>query len=146
MNSIDLEQIKDTAEEYYRKGEFYCSEAIVKAIKDAFELDFSDDVIKMASGFPVGIGGSGCTCGAVSGGVMALGMVFGRKEGNDPKVKKAMELSAELHDRFREKRKFVCCKILTKGMELGTADHKKQCVEITGEVAKITAEIILREM
>lgn len=146
MKNVDLEQIKDTAEEYYRKGEFYCSEAIVKAIKDAFELDFSDDVIKMASGFPIGIGGSGCTCGAVSGGVMALGMVFGRKEGSDPKVKKAMELSAELHDRFREKRKFVCCKILTKGMELGTPNHKKQCVEITGEVAKITAEIILREM
>ena len=33
----------------------------------------------MASGFPVGIGGSGCTCGAIAGGIMALGMVFGRK-------------------------------------------------------------------
>lgn len=146
MKNVDIEKVKDMAEEYYRDGSFYCSEAIVKTIKDTFDLDFSDEVIKMASGFPVGIGGSGCTCGAVSGGVMALGMVFGRAEGNDPKVAKAMELSAELHNRFRDKRKFVCCKILTKGMDKGKKEHKDQCVAITGEVAEIVADILNREM
>jgi C_GCAxxG_C_C family probable redox protein len=69
---IDLEKIKLTAEEYYRSGDFYCSEAIVKTIKDAFCLPVSDDVITMASGFPVGIGGAGCTCGAVTDHVIGL--------------------------------------------------------------------------
>ncbi|MGL4742517.1 MAG: C-GCAxxG-C-C family protein [Sarcina sp.] len=146
MNNVDLIKVRDRAEKYYRDGEFYCSEAVVKTIKDTFDLDFSDEIIKMASGFPVGIGGSGCTCGAVSGGVMALGMVFGRSEVNDPKVAKAMKLSAELHERFREKRKFVCCKILTKGMDFGKAEHKEQCITITGEVAEIVADIIAREL
>jgi C_GCAxxG_C_C family probable redox protein len=42
----------------------------------------------MASGFPVGIGGSGCTCGAIAGGVMAIGMFFGRTSPKDQKVNK----------------------------------------------------------
>lgn len=146
MKNIDLNKVRETAEEYYRRGEYYCSEAVVKTIKDTFELDFSDDVIKMASGFPVGIGGSGCTCGAVSGGVMALGMVFGRSDAKDPKVMKTMKLSAELHERFRQKRKFVCCKILTKGMDFGKKEHLEQCIAITGEVAEIVADIIAREL
>ncbi|MCE5190569.1 MAG: C-GCAxxG-C-C family protein [Actinomycetia bacterium] len=33
------------------------------------------EAIKLASGFPVGIGTGGCTCGALSGGVMVLGLV-----------------------------------------------------------------------
>lgn len=146
MQKVDINKVKEIAENYYRNGDFYCSEAIVKTIKDAFELDFSDEAIKLASGFPVGIGGSGCTCGAVSGGVMALGMVFGRSEGKDPRVQKTMQLSAELHERFREKRKFVCCKILTKGMDFGKKEHLEQCIAITGEVAEIVADIINREI
>ena len=146
MKNVDLNKVRETAEEYYRRGDFYCSEAVVKTIKDTFELDFSDEVIKLASGFPVGIGGSGCTCGAVSGGVMALGMVFGRSDAQDPKVMNTMKLSAELHERFREKRKFVCCKILTKGMDFGKKEHLEQCITITGEVAEIVADIIAREL
>lgn len=57
-SNIDVQVIKKKAEEYYRCGEFYCSEAIVKTIKDEFELELPDQVIAMASGFPVGIGGS----------------------------------------------------------------------------------------
>ncbi|HAR49216.1 MAG TPA: hypothetical protein DCR81_03785, partial [Smithella sp.] len=109
---VDLEKIRLTAEEYYRSGDFYCSEAIVKTIKDAFSLSVSDDVIAMASGFPVGIGKAGCTCGAVSGGVIALGMVFGRTAPKDKKVDKAMKLSRELHDIFKKRHKCLCCRTL----------------------------------
>lgn len=144
--AIDLEAVRTTAENYYRNGDFYCSEAIVKAIKDAFELDFSDDVIKLASGFPVGIGGSGCTCGAIAGGVMALGMVFGRSVAKDSTVNKTMQLSKELHDLFKDAHKSTCCRSLTKGMTLGSDTHMKQCIGLTGEVAEQTAKIILREI
>ena len=67
---VNTTAIRETAENYYRSGDFYCSEAIVKAIKDAFALPLPDSAIAMASGFPVGMGGAGCTCGAVAGGVM----------------------------------------------------------------------------
>ncbi|AZV56535.1 C-GCAxxG-C-C family protein [Clostridium sp. AWRP] len=147
MNKIiDLHKIKTTAENYYRNGDFYCSESIVKTIKDEFNLPVSDDIIKMASGFPVGIGGSGCTCGAVTGGIMAIGLFFGRCEPKDERVNKAMALSKELHDIFKDKHKCLCCRVLTKDMTLGSEEHMKQCIYFTGEVAEESAKIIAREL
>jgi C_GCAxxG_C_C family probable redox protein len=144
--AINLEKIRTTAESYYRNGDFYCSEAIVKTIKDEFGLPVTDDVIMMASGFPVGMGGSGCTCGAVVGGIMAIGLFFGRTQAKDTKVTKTMELANELHNIFRERHKNLCCRILTKGMTLGSAEHMEQCISFTGEVAEEAAKIIAREL
>jgi len=143
---IDLQRIEKKAGDYYRRGDYYCSEAIVKTIKDEFELPLPDDVIAMASGFPVGIGGAGCTCGAINGGVLALGMFFGRKTAGDPCVNKVMALAKELQDTFKKRHKSTCCRVLTKGMELGSEDHMKQCIALTGEVAAETARLILREL
>ncbi|MCF8017875.1 MAG: C-GCAxxG-C-C family protein [Vallitaleaceae bacterium] len=146
MNTqIDLDKIRTTAENYYRNGDFYCSEAIVKTIKDEFQLSVSDDIIAAASGFPVGMGNSGCSCGAVVGGIMTLGLVFGRTEAKDKKVVKTMKLANELHETFRKKHKTLCCRVLTKGMRLGSRKHMDQCISFTGEVAEEVAKIIVRE-
>lgn len=145
-SDIDINKIRETAENYYRNGDFFCSEAIVKTIKDEFKLPISDEIVAAASGFPIGIGGSGCTCGAVSGGVMALGLVFGRQVAKDPKVRKTMELTKELHEKFRNNHKSLCCRILTKGLDMGAGEHKKQCISFTGEVAEEVAKIIVREL
>lgn len=139
---VDLERIRKIAEDYYRNGDFYCSEAVVKTIIDEFQIDVSEDVIKMASGFPVGMGGMGCTCGALTGGVMAIGLVYGRSQGKDPKVNKAMELSAKLYQIFCERHKVSCCKVLTRGMEKGSPEHMQQCIAFTGEMAYEAAKII----
>ena len=139
---VDLERIRKIAEDYYRNGDFYCSEAVVKTIIDEFQIDVSEDVIKMASGFPVGMGGMGCTCGALTGGVMAIGLVSGRSQGKDPKVNKAMELSAKLYQTFCERHKVSCCKVLTRGMEKGSPEHMEQCIAFTGEMAYEAAKII----
>lgn len=145
-NIIDLNIIRNTAENYYRNGDFYCSEAIVKTIKDEFDLPVSDEILKVASGFPVGMGGSGCSCGAVVGGIMVIGMFFGRTQPKDDKVNKAMALSKELHDIFRDRHKYLCCRGLTQGMTLGSPEHMEQCISFTGEVAEETAKILVREL
>ena len=139
---VDLEKIRKIAEDYYRNGDFYCSEAVVKTIIDEFQIDVSEDVIKMASGFPVGMGGMGCTCGALTGGVMAIGLVYGRSQGKDPKVNKAMELSAKLYQIFCERHKVSCCKVLIRGMEKCSPEHMEQCIAFTGEMAYEAAKII----
>ena len=141
-----ISSIRKKAEEYYRNGDFYCSEAIVKAIKDGFKLSVPDVVIAMASGFPVGMGGSGCTCGAVAGGVMAIGMLFGRTQPKDDKVAKTMELAKELHDIFKSRHQMLCCRGLTQDMELGSPEHMKQCIAFTGEVAEEVVKIAIREL
>jgi C_GCAxxG_C_C family probable redox protein len=143
--SIDLEKIKSTAEEYYRSGDFFCSEAIVKTIKDAFQLPVPDAIIAGASGFPVGFGGAGCTCGAVTGGIMSLGLAFGRTVPKDRRVDRVMKLSRELHDIFKKRHKHLCCRKLTKYMIMGSSGQMKHCIAFTGEMAQETARIIVRE-
>ena len=52
---------------------------------DNFELDVPYETIRMASGMAIGVGKSGCICGALNGGVLAIGMFFGRSEQKGPK-------------------------------------------------------------
>ena len=130
------------AEQLYQDGLFYCSEAVVKAVLEGFGKDVPHHVLAMSSGFPVGIGGAECTCGAISGGVMSIGYFFGRSRGGSPEVAQSMQLSKELYDRFIRRNRCSCCKALTKNMTKGSAEHMKQCVRFTGEVARDCVEII----
>lgn len=137
--------IRATAEGYYRSGQFFCSEAIVKAVNDGFSLGYPESVIRLASGLPIGIGGAGCSCGAVTGGVIALGMVFGRDRPHDPRVDRCLGLARELHTFFIKKHGCICCRTLTLGLRLKSAEHMRQCVAFTGDVAEEVARMILRE-
>ena len=149
-NEISPSAIGKAAEELYAGG-FYCCEAVMSAIRDGFGLDLPDSIIEMSSGMAVGVGRSGCMCGAANGGVMALGMFFGRHEQNgpkDPHSVKVMELTHELHDWFRDNngKHALCCRVLTRGMDMASGEHKAQCIHFTGLCARKTAEIICREM
>ena len=142
---VNLQKVYDDAGELFRKGDFFCSEAVVATMRETFDKNMPIEIISTASGFPVGVGRQKCMCGAISGGVIALGYFFGRTEGGDPKVNKTLALTAELHNIFKEKNKVACCSILTKGMDMASGEHKEQCIRFTSEMAKETAKIIARE-
>ena len=65
-----LEKVKEEAEGYFERGEFFCSEAVVQTINNLLGNPYDNNIVKIASGFPIGMGKSGCLCGAVSGGQM----------------------------------------------------------------------------
>jgi len=147
---VSVKKIITDAENNFRNG-FFCCEALVAAIRDNFELDVPDQVIAMASGMAVGAGKSGCMCGAVNGGILALGLIFGRTQQGgpqDPKVVKCMALTHELHEWFRENngKNSVCCRVLTREFDMGKGEHKEQCIRYTGLCAGKVAEIIIREL
>ena len=56
--NVDLEKLQKDAVDIFNQG-FACSESVIYAIKENFELDMSDDAIAMSSGFPWGLGGGG---------------------------------------------------------------------------------------
>lgn len=147
---ISVAKVQHDAEELYRGG-YFCCEALVAAVRNNFELDVPEEVIAMASGMAVGAGRSGCMCGALNGGILALGLFFGRTEQNgpkDPKVNKCMELTNELHTWFKANngKNSVCCRVLTKEFDMGKGEHKEQCIYFTGLCAKKVAEIVVREL
>ncbi|MEM3193541.1 MAG: C-GCAxxG-C-C family protein, partial [Candidatus Bathyarchaeia archaeon] len=56
-----------------------CPQAVLRSIRETFNLEKMDIVIKSAHALAGGLGLSGeGTCGALSGGVLALGYFFGR--------------------------------------------------------------------
>jgi len=142
-----VNQVKNEAEGYFQRGEFFCSEAIVRAINNFLGKPYEDDIVKMASGFPIGIGKSGCLCGAVSGGIMALGMVYGRNYGE--KMDDAMfPISAGLHDYIKEEYGSTCCRVMTRqwaGDKFQSPERKMHCVEITGKVAEWVADKLIED-
>jgi len=146
---ISIKQVQADAEELFRIGGFYCSEAIVSSVRKNIDPDMPPELIAAASGFPVGVGRSKCMCGAVSGAVLCLGYFFGRTQPTsptDPKSQTCMELAHELQESFRQNHKGVlCCHVHVQGMDMASGEHKAQCVAFTGEMAAKTAEIIARE-
>jgi C_GCAxxG_C_C family probable redox protein len=144
--TADLQKLREKAESYYMAGDFCCSETVLKVIFEDFDTELPENIVSLASAFRSGVGGSGCICGALVGGAMALGMFFGRGTAKEEdNVKKAMELSNELHNLFKKKHKVPCCRVLTKGVTRGSPEQKQQCARFVGDVAEETAKIIIRE-
>lgn len=145
--STYAERLKEQSMEYFEKGELFCSEAVVKTINDALGKPYGDDVVKLASGFPIGLGKAQCLCGAVSGGEMALGMVYGRNHGEamNPQM---FEKSKALHDYIKTEYKSTCCRVITKewaGDNFMSKERKAHCVKITGDVTQWIAEELLKD-
>jgi C_GCAxxG_C_C family probable redox protein len=76
----------------YEEVSISCSQGPLCALQEEFNLGGGEDVIKAATFMP-GLASRKETCGAVIGGLMALGLVFGRDRVNnpDPNTPEAME-------------------------------------------------------
>ena len=78
------------------------------------ELGVKSDLIPgIALGFGGGLGRRGLVCGALSGGVMAIGLRYGRMEETDAKDK-AYALVLELCHRFERQHGSALCRDLTR--------------------------------
>lgn len=117
------------AEVLYRSGKYHCAEAVLEAIRKHFSPQTPQSIVATVSGFGGG-SGSGCICGAVSGGTVALGLVL-----QDKKV--IAHLTRELHTWFKEKYGVTCCKTICH-------THKGACPMLTGEVTGKIAEMLGR--
>ena len=141
VTEISPREVQRKAEKCFKDG-YYCCEALVSTIRDEFKLDVPKEVVAMASGMAVGAGKSGCACGAFNGGILALGMFFGRTEQDgptNPKSIKCMELTHELHDWFKKAngKNAICWQSSYKGIQYGTGRtqrtvhlfHRTLCME-----------------
>lgn len=124
------------AGEYFNNG-YSCSESMIKWAID--EGLVSEDILPLATPFSGGMG-VGCLCGAVAGAQMILGAQFGRenKAGNENIARKKAQ---ELMQRFMEKHKATCCRVLTRGMEFSGPNRKAHCTNMVDDCQKIVEEL-----
>ncbi|MEL7646820.1 MAG: C-GCAxxG-C-C family protein [Sedimentibacter sp.] len=142
-----LDRVREDAENLFKSGTYYCSEAVLQTINELLGKPYDESVVKLAGGFPIGMGRTGCLCGAVSGGQMALGMVYGRIEG-EPMQEKMFEISAKLHNYIRDEYKSTCCRVITKewqGDGFKSPERKQHCYTITGKVASWVANELIED-
>lgn len=142
-----LDRVQADAEELFRSGTFFCSESVVQTINELLGNPYGENIVKLASGFPIGMGKSGCLCGAVSGGQMALGMVYGRVKG-ETMDEKMFEKAKCLHDYIKNEYKSTCCRVITKewsGDDFKSQGRKNHCITITGKVARWVANELIED-
>ena len=123
-----VEKTAKEAEELYRSGTMQCAEAVLAAVMRNFRPEAGEGVIRLAAGFGGG-SGVGCICGAVAGGTMAFGLLYGEERN---RVKR---LTKDLHRWFVGKYGASCCRVIMK-------EHGKICYELTGKVAAKVAELL----
>jgi C_GCAxxG_C_C family probable redox protein len=139
MKKKEIEQETFT---YFHSG-FNCAESIMKTFVELYNREPDPCITKFASGFGGGIGGSHCeTCGALTGGIIALGWLFGRKDPRDDK-QKVYSLSAEFRNQFLKTFSSTNCQNILDMME--KQDIKLDCKKLTAEAAGILYEILQKE-
>ena len=128
------------AAEYFNNG-YSCSESMIKWAID--EGLVSEDLLAVATPFSGGMG-AGCLCGAIAGAQMIIGAQFGRdnKSGND---NTARIKAKELIQKFLETHKATCCRVLTKGLDMGSPERKAHCTNMVDDCENIIKELLNSE-
>jgi len=140
-----LDRIAARAENLFRSKQFMCAEAVLLAVTKGLGQDLpTATAIALAAPFSDGMGGSGCTCGALSGGVMSIGFCLGGGEAQGRR-EKSRRASRELHRRFTSAYRSACCRVLTKEIREDPKRHFNQCAAITGATARMTARLLLEK-
>src|SRR5512136_2619153 len=118
------EQAPQRSRELFQSG-FFCAESVLLAIAESQDIR-SDLIPRIATGFCSGISRTGGMCGAVSGGLMGIGLVAGRNspaESLDP----AYTLAQRFISAFEEQYGSVNCRQLT-GCDLATESGQRYFV------------------
>jgi len=131
---------------------YNCAQAVLFSFSNDLDID-KNTALKIACGFGFGIGRRQEACGAIAGGVIAIGAKYGRGETDE---KTSAELTYEktriLLDKFRSKHGTCNCLELLKGCNLmtdkGKQYYKKHnlketvCQECVKSVVHILDEIL----
>src|ERR1700690_2147484 len=101
----------ETALELFRQR-FNCSQSMVASFASELALDTAV-ALKVACGFGGGFAGLGGPCGAVTGGLMVIGLKYGKDKPDDEAAKeKTYGLVREFVHRFEQRHGTILCRQL----------------------------------
>ena len=135
-------------QELFASG-FFCAESVLKAV--AMENGADADILPaIATGFCGGMSRHAEMCGAVTGGIMGLGLVFGRNTVQNS-TQGCYKAVTEFLKSFKDLHGSLNCKDLI-GYDLGVAEELEQfgkenpgfekCIRFSMDAASMVQEII----
>ncbi len=120
-----MNTLAETAVAKFLEG-YNCSQAVLFACHGRLNMD-SNTALKVSCGFGGGMGRCQEVCGALTSGIMALGLRYGRGEGDDLiRTQETYVKTQELIATFKAKQGALCCKDLLEGCDLRTEQGQKQ--------------------
>jgi C_GCAxxG_C_C family probable redox protein len=108
--------------DYYRLQEYHCSEATIRAVSETLNVDLSDEILKVASGFRGGGGGYKERCGVLEAGIILISYLYGRTRPEEDAFSYSY-LIRMLHDRFLKELGSYNCRVLRSFSQCHTDDH-----------------------
>jgi len=142
-----MPNINQKGKELFSSG-LYCAESVLKVIADEENID-SPLIPGIATGFCSGMSRTCNMCGALTGGILALNMVFGRNS-SEESVEENYKAVQSLINMFENEFGTTNCQELL-GCDLGSEKGQEEfnennlhlkCREYTGKVAELAHEII----
>ncbi|MBF0176037.1 MAG: C_GCAxxG_C_C family protein [Magnetococcales bacterium] len=141
-----IREIGLLAKKYYSDTHYSCAEAIVKAFAEVFAPHrFNPDTItRIATPLNGGFSELKKTCGVLTSGFLAIGIVAGReKPGDEDAKEEAYTLAQIYHNRFMESVGTDSCQeLLLRWNTQG--EEKTLCKEHTQKMAEMLAKTILQ--
>jgi C_GCAxxG_C_C family probable redox protein len=131
---------------------YNCAQSILYAYGPDLGLD-GETALKVATGLGGGMGGRGEICGAVTGGILTLGLKFGRGGQEEKAVaQQAYQKTGELMADFERVHGTCTCRVLLDGCDLRTPEgmkrfreedlHQKVCVPCVRTMGEILASML----
>ena len=131
------------AENLYKNHKLCCSESLLLVLNHGFSGGLSSATVKqLGSGFCGGMN-AGCTCGALSGAIMGLGLLVGPHTKNGLSKKKFRTLSKKMHDKFNESFSSTCCRVLIEPFDKDKKGRSQYCKGLTETTAEIAVSILM---
>jgi C_GCAxxG_C_C family probable redox protein len=129
----------DKVKKYYSEEyDLNCAETIAYAANEEYNLNLEKNTLKTMAAFGGGMGIES-TCGAISGALAILGIIFTKEKAHESDRIKL--LSQEFFKAFEEKLKSSNCKSLK---EMYRNDEAR-CSEILYAAAEVLDDIVIRE-
>jgi len=142
------EVVAETAVKRFLEG-YNCAQSVLLTMFEHWNGK-SELIPKIATAFGAGIGRCGSICGALTGGVMAIGTKYGTNEPSTEKRLEAYELANKLYKKFEQQNGTVFCRELigynlSNPKELEEAWKSKvfetKCVKFVSEVVETLIDL-----
>jgi C_GCAxxG_C_C family probable redox protein len=146
--TADSDKVAKRSRELFDNG-YFCAESVLMALAEAHERN-DKGLCSLMTGFCGGMGRSGGPCGALTGGIAAIGMLFGRKDNKASQVEcytLTYNLVREFEKRFGST---TCTGVL--GCDISTSEgaeffakqglEEEICSRVTEESAGLLQELI----
>lgn len=118
----------------------HCAESVALAITRLFCPELEEIACRMSTGFGGGLAGSRQeACGALTGGVLAIGLLCGRSNPEQGR-EAAYQISAAYRERFMARFGATICQTLRDGFN--SSDTRTACRCLTAEAAGILYDVL----